>query len=153
MAGHQFDCSLQHRVMQVEPLARARLLRLFGRSKAGVDEPLADLARKGCTMFAGDQGTHHVHRRHAAGAGIAVTVNHIERALDQQIGGSVGQRVDMRPVNGKAPPLHQPGLGKDRRSAGYPAEPHRPLDQPAQRPDQRRVLIKHRIAARRICNK
>lgn len=148
MGRHEFNCSFEYRVVDVETLAGAAQLRLIGRSQTRMYEPFADIAREGRTMVFRNKSPHHVNGGNAARASVAIAIDDVERTLDQEIAGIFTKRIDVGPVNGKTSARHQTGFSKDRRAAGNASELDTPLVERAQVAHKCRIFIEHGISAR-----
>ena len=92
-------------------------------------EPVAGPHRQRGAVPLGDERMHHVERRHAAGAGHPVAVDHVTRAAQRQIGKFLGKGLRMFPVDGHAVAGHDAGAGKDERPTRDAAHAHASLRQ------------------------
>ena len=112
-----------------------------------MEEPVAGLVGEIGAVPLGDQGVHQIERRHASGAGHAVTVDDIAGAGQEQIGKFLGEGRSMFPVDGHAIAAHDAGTRENERPARHAADAKPALRQLPQPGEGRAMGELRRIAA------
>ncbi|MCY1533342.1 hypothetical protein D9M68_686640 [compost metagenome] len=87
-----------------------------------VDEHLGDGCRQLAAVLTGDQVQHHVHRRGAAGGGIAVAVDGEQAGTDAGAGEGFLHGRQALPVHAAFEAVEQPGLGQRPAAGAYGAQ-------------------------------
>ena len=79
--------------------------------------PVAYVLRELAAELLADQRMHQIERRDPAGTGDPIAVDDVKGAFDKQVRRDFRQQSGVLPMDGHAAAFHDPGRGKDHRTA------------------------------------